>query len=281
MRFRLLAAFLLLVCLFALPDVASAQYIDPKRIESNLMVTGTIDVAADGIVLGYTLDQLGKLPKPVLNLVAGIAPHWKFEPVNDPAPQRLSMSLRFIAKRADDAHVRITLRSAQFAMPQAAADTRLALDPSHRITPQYPNELNGRGIEATVYLAIRAHPDGTADTMVRRVDLHTAGLPTESEQWRKAFARSVMAASRKWHYLVPKRGAGAGREFWLGTLPVSFSLEGNEPVYGVWKACIPGPETIVPWETDADRDANYDAASANEILGADARRRLLTPLPKE
>ena len=64
MSFRSLAARLLLAMSLALPIVSSAQYIDPKRIESSLLVTGTIDIAADGSVLGYALDQPAKVVDP-------------------------------------------------------------------------------------------------------------------------------------------------------------------------------------------------------------------------
>lgn len=280
MSFRLLAAWLLCACLLPLPTAASAQYIDPKRIESSLLVTGTIDVAADGSVLGYTLDQPGKLPRPVLNLVAGTAPQWKFEPVSEPAPQRLAMSLRFIAKRTDDTHFTVDLRSAAFAMPSASADALLALDPASRSPLQYPYAMQELGVAATVYVALRIHPDGTTDAMVRRVDLHTAGSPAQLEQWRKAFARNAIAACRKWRYRVPTQGADAGRPFWIGTQPIGFHMAGSEPAYGVWETYLPGPEAVVPWETDADRDSDYDALSANDIAGASTRRRLLTPLDR-
>ena len=50
MSFRPLAACLLLVCLLAGSTIASAQRIDPKQVESSLLVTGTRDFAASSVM---------------------------------------------------------------------------------------------------------------------------------------------------------------------------------------------------------------------------------------
>lgn len=281
MRFRLLAAFLLLVCLFALPGVASAQRIDPKEVESSLLVTGTIDIAADGTVLGYTLDQPGKLQRTVLNLVAGIAPHWKFEPVSDPAPQSLKMSLRFVARRPDDTHVTVTLDSAQFSVPDPAPDTTLQLDKRKMRMPTYPKELAEQEIEATVYVAVRVHPDGTGEAAVRRVDLMARGTKADMARWRNALAQRALTAAKEWRYRVPTHGPDAQRPYWHGNIPICFTMEGEAPPYGMWQTYLPGPETALPWESEAEKDTNYDAAPPNSITGASTARRLLTPLSKD
>lgn len=281
MSFRHLAASLLLACLLALSTAASAQRIDPKQVESSLLVTGTIEIAADGSVLGYTLDQPGKLQRTVLNLIAGIAPHWKFEPASEPATQRLAMSLRFVARRPDDTHVTVTLDSAQFSVPDPAAGTTLQLDKRKMRMPTYPKDMAEQEIEAMVYVTVRAHPDGTGDAVVRRVDLMARGTQAEMARWRDALAKRALTAAKEWRYLVPTQGADAERPFWYANVPIQFSMEGEAPRYGVWQTYLPGPETPSPWENEADKDTNYDAAPPNSITGASTARRLLTPLMKE
>lgn len=276
--FRHFAASLLLACLLALSTVASAQRIDPRQVESSLLVTGTIEIAADGTVLGYTLDQPGKLQRTVLNLVAGIAPHWKFEPVSDPAPQSLKMSLRFVARRPDDTHVTVTLSSAQFSVPDPDPDTTLQLDKRKMRMPTYPKELAEQQIEAMVYVTVRAHPDGTGDAVVRRVDLMARGSQADMARWRTALAQRALTAAKEWRYRVPTQGADAQRTVWYANVPISFTMEGEIPPYGVWQTYLPGPETPSPWENEADKDTNYDAAPPNSITGASTARRLLTPL---
>lgn len=281
MSFRPLAACLLLVCLLAGSTIASAQRIDPKQVESSLLVTGRIDIAADGTVLGYTLDQPGKLQPTVLNLIAGTAPQWKFEPVSEPAPQSLQMSLRFVARRPDDTHVTVTLSSAQFSVPDPAPDTTLQLDKRKMRMPTYPKELAEQQIEAMVYVTVRAHPDGTGDAVVRRVDLMARGSQADMARWRNALAQRALTAAKEWRYRVPTQGADAQRTFWYANIPISFTMEGEPPPYGVWQTYLPGPETPSPWENEADKDTNYDAAAPNSITGASTARRLLTPLSKK
>src|SRR5690606_26049390 len=73
---------LLLLCiLLACGPAALAQHKAYKEVESSLFVTGTIDVTPAGEVAAYTLKQSEKLPSGIVDMVASMAPQWKFEPV--------------------------------------------------------------------------------------------------------------------------------------------------------------------------------------------------------
>lgn len=279
MSLRHCLALLLFAGLCGLPHVAPAQRIDPKEVESGLLVTGKIDIAADGSVLGYTLDQPGKLQRTVLNLIAGIAPQWKFEPVSEPAPQRLSMSLRFVARRPDDTHVTVTLNSAQFSVPDPAPDTTLQLDKRKMRMPTYPKDMAEQQIEANAFVTVRVRPDGTGEAVVRRVDLMARGTKGDMARWRAAVAQRALTAAKEWRYKVPTQGPDAQLPYWYANVPISFTMQDDPPPYGLWQTYLPGPETPLPWQNEADKDTNYDAAPPNSISGATSARRLLTPLP--
>lgn len=87
-----------------------------KQAESSMLVTGTIQVDPEGRVSGYTLDQQDQLPKVVVD-VGQRVPHWRFEPVLDagqPAQARADMSIRLVARKIDEGHYSVAVRSAAF-----------------------------------------------------------------------------------------------------------------------------------------------------------------------
>jgi hypothetical protein len=87
--------------------------------ETSMLVTGTVDITADGKVAGYAVDQDEKLPKAIVNMVARVAPKWTFAPMNLPENTigRSRMSLLFVAKRLDSGEYSLQLRDAQFLSP--------------------------------------------------------------------------------------------------------------------------------------------------------------------
>ena len=125
--------------------------------EATLLVKGTVDIAADGAVLGYRLDQAGALPASVRELIERTVPHWRFEPVAlDPGTThgRASMRLRLVAKRLDADRFTVGIRGAQFGREDADDWIRAERMPP----PAYPD----RALRARVGGTVRASIPPTA-----------------------------------------------------------------------------------------------------------------------
>ena len=275
---------LLMLCAFlACSPVALAQHKAYKEVESSLLVTGTIDVTPTGEVATYALKESEKLPTGIVDMVASVAPHWKFEPIalQDKAVSRSEMSLLFIAKKQENGKFSLNLRSAYFMAPPAAGkEEQLAFDKTDFKPPVYPLSLQYDGVAANVYVAIKVGRDGRViDADVMQIDLRKVGSQPQLQRWRNAFKRSALAAANNWTFHVPTAGSNAGQAYWVGTVPISYAFDGELPAYGSWQTYVPGPYTVIPWMSDkhiADRDPG--AMSPNTFHAEGESRRLLTPL---
>ena len=278
---RLFILFVLLVSSAAIHADAGRASVR-KQVESSLSVTGSIDISPAGEVVAHTLDQPEKLPKGIVDMVARIAPQWKFEPVplQGNAVSRSSMSLLFVAKKQEDGQLTVELRSASFNDPSPEA--RTTLDKKTFRSPEYPfAALGSADISGIVYLAVRYDREGRIlDIDAEQVNMRVIGAEAQMAQWRRALTRSCLAAAKHWKVIVPAGSIPEGEHFTVGRIPVFFMTEGmRQPRYGQWEAYIPGPRANIPW-----LDNTWVAGSAPDALvpgtfyGADDQRRLLTPL---
>jgi hypothetical protein len=249
--------------------------------ESSLLVGGTIDIAADGTVLGYTLDNAGKLPKGILEMVARYAPHWKFDPIALPegTHTRSPMNLLFVARKREDGNFAVELRSASFEADVPETE-RVSVARRGRM-PAYPDALAARGINGTVYLSLRIGRDGKVmDIDASHVNLRTIGSESEMANWREQFRLASIKAVRGWRFKPPSAGTEVDAPYWTGTLPVAFTVMGYpEPKPGQWETYIPGPRKPIPWIDSVGMTAEHsDALAPNRFHTPGEGRRLLTPL---
>jgi hypothetical protein len=249
--------------------------------ESSLLVGGTIDIAADGKVVGYKLDNADKLPKAVLDMVARHAPHWKFDPIALPegTHSRSPMSLLFVAKKREDGNFALELRGASFEADVPEAE-RVSIARRGRM-PAYPDDLAARGINGTVYLSVRIGRDGKVmDIDASHVNLRTIGSESEMANWREQFRLASIKAVRGWSFKPPSAGAEVDAPYWTGTLPVAFTVMGYpEPKPDQWETYIPGPRKPIPWVDSLGMTAEHsDALAPNRFHTPGQGRRLLTPL---
>ncbi len=279
----MLCRLLMLCALLACSPLAPAQHKAYKEVESSLLVTGTIDVTPAGDVATYALKESGKLPTGIVDMVASVAPHWKFEPIalQDKAISRSEMSLLFIAKKQENGKFSLTLRSAYFMAPAPTAkEERLSIDKTNFKPPVYPLSLQNDGVTADVYVAVKVGRDGRLiDADVMQIDLRKVGSQPQLRRWRNAFERSALAAASLWTFLVPAAGADKDKPYWVGTVPLSYTFDAEPPAYGTWRTYVPGPYTAIPWMNEqsvADRDPG--AMSPNTFHAEGESRRLLTPL---
>ena len=281
--FRRLSTLIALLVFSAAIHAATGLADVRKQVESSLSVTGSIDITPTGEVVAHALDQPGKLPKGIVDMVARIAPQWKFEPValQGNAVSRSAMSLLFVAKKREDGQLALELRSASFHNPLPQA--RPSLDRKTYRLPKYPHSMVKAGISVsgTVYLVARYDRSGRIlDIRAEQVNLRTIGTEVHMAQWREAFTQSCLAAVKRWAFVVPAGVFPEGEDSAAGRIPVSFSMHDNrEPAYGQWQAYIPGPRASIPWMDGTSlAQSAPDALAPGAFYSGDTQRRLLTPL---
>lgn len=284
-----LTSSLLLACLLhgtpASASTAETATDDPVRVltadtevEYSMQVAGTIEIDAAGKVLRHSFDQRRHLPAPLVNMLDGRIPAWRFAPMALPESQSYSalrMRLRVIAERVGEERdmFRMTVRDAAFLLrddPRPETDL-LSFDPRSRL--QAPDALYG-----TVYLAVRIGPDGVPlEVFPQRVDLTVEGSEKQMSEWRKALASFTERQSSRLRFKVPTTGPQAGQSEWTGLLPVAY-VRPLHPKEWEWQVYYPGPETAPPWKA-ADAEAiPSDLLPLDTTETPEQARRLLTPL---
>lgn len=255
-------------------------------IEASMVVTGHVDIEADGSVSGHSLDQRDKLPDFVAALIDGQAPRWRFEPHEvdgTPVAARAKMSLRVVAEPiAGGDEFALRIASAHFGAQDAEASeagARLRRDRMAR--PKYPDHLLARGVEGVTYLVLKIGRDGKVeDLVVERVNLKGRSTEIDMRDMRRLFALASRRAARNWTFHVPTTGPDADRDHWLVRVPVSYTLDSSPSVGpGEWDAYVRGPREPMPDWIEVSRSSDNDAllAGGMQMLGA-SERRLLTPL---
>ncbi len=271
-----------------------------RSVEASMLVTGEIAVNPDGSVYGYSLDHRDKLPAPVVKLIGGTLPRWKFTPVKVDGKgvlAKASMSLRIVAKQIDDKHDAISVEGAAFGMETAKSLTTsecadgACLTYLERSPPSYPINLVQDLVSGTVYLAVEVDRQGkVAKVAVEQVDLRRIADATVLSRWRRELGRVSMEAAWHWTYQVPRTGVEAGKDHWVVTVPVNYSIgiPGERKTigkleYGHWDVYVPGPVNSIPWvDAKGGQIASKDSADAIPDNGvpfvADTRFVLLTPI---
>ena len=183
-----------LAALVAVPALAHGQERASvrDRVESSMVLTGTIDIAADGKVSGYAIDRAGEVPTGVLGLLARFVPGWRFEPVvvdGQPAAKRAYMSVRVVAKRQGEDSFAVSIRDASFRQQAPGERGRKG---SMR-PPKYPRAAIRAGVSGTVYAIVRIDRDGRVlDAFAEQVDLRVLASEHALVRWRKLMADAAI-----------------------------------------------------------------------------------------
>jgi hypothetical protein len=279
-----LRLFATLLCLGAALSAHAGKRDDDairRQAESSLFVSGEIVIAADGTVLGHTLDEAHKLPKGIVDLTAKLASKWTFEPVPlaDAQATRSRMSLLYVIKPLDDDRHTLELRSASFEA-DLPPEARMSVARRGRM-PAYPQVLVTNRIGATVYLHVQVGRDGKVMNIdASHVNLRAIGSEKNMALWRDAFSKLSIQAVRGWTFKPPTTGPDVDAPHWIGTLPVMFIADGvPEPQPGKWEAYIPGPRKVIPWLDGTGLTADQaDALAPNQFHSPGNSRRLTSPL---
>lgn len=260
----------------------SAQQVR-KQAEASMVVTGHVDIEADGSVSAHVIDHREKLPDYVVSMVDRAAQTWRFEPIlvdGQPVPARARMSLRLLAQPIEGGtEYRMSIANGSFGEDSNQDTDRVRrgeLKP-----PSYPPAMLYRGVEGTAYLLLKIGRDGRVeDAVAERVNLRGYDNEREMERMRRSFATRSINAARGWTFVPPTTGKHAGEEYWTVRVPVEYDLSdpgSRRDTVGKWELYVPGPRQPEPdWLRSTS--SGSDAMLAGQIQMVGNERRLLTPL---
>lgn len=231
-----------------------------RQVEASMLVTGSIEVDAQGKVTGFSLDEKEKLPAGVVQLLGNAVPAWRFEPVlvaGQPASVSTDMSVRLVAKKLDDGNYTIGIRSAGFGDRAGGHAKKIMLEPERKDEmeacpsmrpPNYPGSAVRAGVASNVYLLLKTGRDGrVVDVIAEQVNLKIVSDERSMDRWRKLFADASLAQARKWCFQPSDKDANDdGAAFQVMRVPVTFHLD-SLPRYGQWEAYVPGPRQPSPF----------------------------------
>lgn len=272
----------LLLAVFAAVALAQSPRQVRNQAEASMVVTGHVDVEADGTVSAHGIDGRDGYPDYVLAMVDNAAPTWRFEPVlvnGEPVAARAKMSLRLVARPVGDGGYEVYIDSGRFGdYSDTATDraTKRTMDP-----PLYPHDMVRAGAQGTAYVLLKIGRDGSVEeALVERVNLRTVGNDKQMERMRRSFSEASLRAARGWTFNPPTTGELVDDDFWVARIPVEYNLSGDETRsggVGSWQRYIPGPRAPQPaWVTRYD--SGSDAVEPGGIAMLGNERRLLTPL---
>lgn len=262
-----------------------------QQVESSMVVTGHASVRGDGSVSEWELDQPEKLPPVALELVARVAPTWRFEPVSMDGGHgvaKVPMRLRLVANRLGDGTYRVVIRNGYFGKDLPADDERVQPDETSvlRIVSQpaisYPDNAVNMRAQGRVYLIMKLGRDGRVqDVVAEQVNLTIVGTAQQMKTARDLLAVAAIRGARRWTYQPPTTGELARKDSWSVRVTVDFirTMAPQPEEYGRWNAYIPGPRQKAPWlEDDLGEYGSPDLVDADGVQLAERGLRLLTPL---
>ena len=279
------AGFLLLA-----PGVRSATVADGRLIEKaemSMLVSGVIDMRADGSVEHYSLDHPEKLSPAVTQMIGTEVLQWRFEPVlvdGKPVAAHTNMSLRIVAKPVDEQNFNVRIQSASFYGGSGDKRGLVSVQKKTSLMPMI-DAMASTGVDAAdLYLALKIGKDGKVmDAIVEQVNLYALGSESQMAIARRILGKSAVYTVRQWMFAVPAREPPEGTAYWSGTLPISFQLgDGSSPDLQEdeeWRMYIPGPCTPIPWRMHGgDGRCASDAAPEGVLSLDNSGPKLLTPL---
>ncbi|MCK9489314.1 MAG: energy transducer TonB [Xanthomonadales bacterium] len=258
-----------------------------KQAEASLVVTGHVDIEADGSVTGHDIDNASRLPDYVVALVDRAARGWRFEPLlvaGEPVPARARMNLRLVARPiADsDGDYEVAIANGWFGQAPGAATDEVSVRGKLSL-PAYPQDMIRRRAEGTVYLAVKVGRDGSVeDVIAERVNLRVYEPEKRMARLRQRFADHAIRAAGNWRFNPPTTGDRVNDDFWVVIVPIDYALIGLHTTRGLWTQYVPGPLHPRPdWRQERSDLSGSDAMIAGQMQMAGGERRLLSALDDE
>lgn len=277
LRFGLVALLLAACC----QAFAAGPRAVRKQVETSRLVKGTVDIDANGHVVGYALEKIDGLPPGVHAMFARALPQWRFEPISLPEGKtraRTSVSLRLVAKKVADDSFTVEIRGAQFGEPAAGEHVSMAEKPR---PPHYPEAAVMAGVGGTVYVVMRVGRDGRVENaMTEQVNLRIVSSEHAMRGWRELLSKAALRVARDYRFNLPTHGPHVDAPGWSVRVPFDFRIGNLERELAVtdWEAYVPGPRADVPWIDNEEREA-ADAMAGTGMRPLDGvGYRLVTPL---
>lgn len=271
-----------LLALLSTPVMAQSAQEVLKQAEASMVVTGHVDIEADGTVSAHHIDRRPDLPGFVVDLVDRAASVWRFEPLlvdGEPVPARARMNLRLVARPAGD-NYEVSIANGSFGEYSDTATDQVTRRQDRFKPPRYPEEMLRRGVAGTVYLLLKVGRDGSVeDVIAERVNLRAYARERDMERWRRAFAQRSINTARDWKFNPPTTGSRVDDDYWVIRIPIEYEIHGHAVTAGNWEPYVPGPLHPAPdWIEDGAGASASDAMIAGGLQMLGNERRLLTPL---
>jgi TonB family protein len=274
--------------LTALTTWASGTKEMRKQAEASMLLTGSVEVARDGSLRSYQLDQPEKIDSAIRDFVDSNIKSWSF--AVDSLPPGVSanatilndMSILVVAKPLEGDKFSLRLAASDFSPRNPQAGTGFAY--KHIKPPEYPSSAVRARVQGRVFLLVKLAADGAVeDAIAEQVNLGVvASSEKEMERWRTVLATSALNAVKRWTFTVPTRGQQASQSSFLVRVPVAYDiLPKRKEEYGKWVTYIPGPRHANQWEqADANPGFAPDALAANGGVYSNGGLRLKSPLQR-
>src|SRR5262249_36016878 len=138
-----------LLVMVAMPAMGQSSQQGRTQTEASMVVTGYVDIEADGTVSAHHIDRRGSLPGYVVSLVDNAAQAWRFEPQlvdGEAVAARARMSLRLLARPIDEKGSRLEVVIANGSFGEYSdSDTDQVTRRGEISRPFYPDQLMRRG----------------------------------------------------------------------------------------------------------------------------------------
>jgi hypothetical protein len=252
-----------------------------SQVEASRVVSGSVEVDAEGNVRAFALEDEAHLPAVVVTQLRASAAQWRFAPYLQEGRATAvtsRVSARMLATPVGEGKYQVRIGGIEFFPVVDAA----AMVGAEMLTPPaYPPEAARAGSGATVYAVVKVGRDGTVeDAVAEQVNLFALGSPRDMRLVRRAFANAVERGAKAWKFRPPTRGTEADKPYWSMRVPVVFRL-GHfvEDTEGYWQEYVPGPRQPIPWESGSDAvSTSADALPDTGAYPFGSGLRLLTPL---
>lgn len=249
-----------LLLLPAIPAIAQER----AKAQFETYVSGTIDVAKDGAVSGYTLED-GVKPA-IRAAIDKNVRNWRFEPITVDGRAVVAttqMNLQLVAVPIDNGDYGLRVEKAWFGDPQRS---------NHIPAPAYPADAAKAGRQAKVVLVLRLDPQGNVvEAFPEQTSLDIAPGGKKAQYWRKRFEEVSIGAAMGWKFIVTEiiDGQPMGGSV---RIPVSYAFGPQE-----WGKYIAGPINPVPWKSDTKvAEAETASLQDGQAQSLDSRFKLKT-----
>lgn len=248
---RMLFCFLLL----AVAALANAD----EAPEFQTQVTGRIEIAPDGTVSSFKLDE--RLSAAIRQAVDRNIRSWRFEPVivgGRPVIAATTLRLQLEAVPVGADYV-LKVAKVWFGEPQRAHSMQ---------APAYPPDAQREGIQGRVTLVLRLDGSGNVtDAHAEQTSLSVTTKGKRGQHWRNVFESASLQAAKAWKFTMTEivDGNPVGGSI---RVPIDYAFKGD-----AWTRYIPGAVTPAPWAEQA-RVAVDASQTPDQLQPLDSRFRL-------